>query len=106
MKNFSVWSLSRLFFLGAGVGSGTLAIRSRSRQKKWRLRNTALHHPIGLGVEGCGVDGLHAVVPSPATPHGRGELDYPVCCDDQRHAIAGHLRGHERVQDGLSGSLP
>ena len=42
MKNFSVWSLSRsrIFLTGAGVGSGTLAIRSWSRPKKWQLRNT------------------------------------------------------------------
>ena len=37
---------SRLFLpgAGAGVGSGTWVIRSRSRPKKWRLRNTAIRN--------------------------------------------------------------
>ena len=35
---FLAWSRPNL--VGAGVGSGTSDFRSRSRQKKWRLRNT------------------------------------------------------------------
>ena len=35
-----VRSRSRPNLFGAGVGSGTLDIRSRSRPKRWRLRNT------------------------------------------------------------------
>ena len=34
------WSRSRPNLVGAGVGSGTSDFRSRSRPKKWRLRNT------------------------------------------------------------------
>ena len=37
----SSWSRPNL--VGAGVGAGTSDFRSRSRQKKWRLRNTALN---------------------------------------------------------------
>ena len=63
MKNVSVWSQSRLeppFFalsrsrpnlVGAVVGPGTSDFRSRSRPKKWPLRNTAfdIHHCCGAG---------------------------------------------------------
>ena len=57
MTNFSIWSRSRLeppFLPGAGanlvgagasVWSGTSDFRSRSRPKKWRLRNTGFHPP-------------------------------------------------------------
>ena len=36
------WSRCQPNFVGAGVGSGTSDFRSR--QKKWRLRNTALNN--------------------------------------------------------------
>ena len=60
MKNVSVWSRSRLkpsFFacnrsrpnqVGAGVGSGTQDFRSRSRPKKWRLRNTGFYRQLAV----------------------------------------------------------
>ena len=38
---FVAWSRSRPNLVGADSGSGTSDFRSRSRPKKWRLRNTA-----------------------------------------------------------------
>ena len=43
---FFAWNRSRPNLVGAGVDSGTSDFRSRSRQKKWQLRNTAEDNKI------------------------------------------------------------
>ena len=64
-----------------------------------------LHYPIGLRVEGPGGDVPHPILATPICPRSRGELGSPVRSDVGGHAKAGHPRGQEGVQDGLSGGL-
>ena len=47
MLVYGAWDAwSRPNLVGAGVGSGISDFRSRSRPKRWRLRNTALNEVL------------------------------------------------------------